>query len=86
MTEENEAQNPPTESEVAPEADPQPEAQASPPEAEAQAQANPQPEWEYRKNFKIVDKMKNIVNLTIDVTRAEQARLRRQIEKLTYGS
>ena len=56
------------------------------PQPEAQAKANPQPSWEYRKNFKVVDKMVNIVNLTIDVSKSEITRLRRQIDKLTYGS
>lgn len=79
-------------------ADPQPEPQVEPtePSAEPQAAADPAdgaqaknvepPTWEYRKNFKVVDKMKHIVNLSIDVSKAEIEQLRKRIEKLTYGS
>lgn len=56
------------------------------PAEEAKADGPPPPTWEYRKNFKVVDKMQKIVELTVEVSRAEIKRLRRQIDKLTYGS
>jgi hypothetical protein len=67
-----------------------------PPEAKTEhsAPGAPQPEqaadqapsWEYRKNMKITERLINIVNLSKDVTQAEIARLRKKIDKLTYGS
>ena len=56
------------------------------PSEEAKADGPAPPAWEYRKNFKVVDKMQKIVELTVEVSRAEIRRLRRQIDKLTYGS
>jgi hypothetical protein len=46
----------------------------------------PPPSWEYRKNFKVTDRMIEIVSLTIDASRAEIRRLRRKVEKLQYGA
>jgi hypothetical protein len=48
--------------------------------------ATPPPQWEYRTNFKVNDRMKDIVNLSIEVSKAEIKRLRKKIDKLTYGS
>lgn len=45
----------------------------------------PPPQWERRTSFKINDRMKDIVEKTIDVSRAEVVRLRRKLEKLQYG-
>ncbi len=52
---------------------------------EAKTPENPAPQWEYRTNMKVVERMRNIVNLTIDASKAEIAQLRRKIEKLQYG-
>ncbi len=43
------------------------------------------PAWEYRKNFHVTDRLKDVVGLTIDASKAEIARLRKRIDKLTYG-
>ncbi len=60
------------------------------PKAEASAET-PKPEppkanWEYKKEFGIVTKMREIVLLTKEAHEIEVERLRRQLEKLTYGS
>jgi hypothetical protein len=57
----------------------------SAPEPE-KAETPPAPSWEYRNNMKIVEKLTNVVNLTKDVTQSEINRLRKKIDKLTYGS
>lgn len=44
------------------------------------------PKWEYRKSFKINERMKEVIGLTIKVTESELAVLRRKLDKLTYGS
>ena len=62
-----------------------PEASASPADGEAPPGAPP-PQWEYRTSFKIVGRLKEVVNLTMDVTQQEIARYRKKISKLTYGS
>ncbi len=61
-----------------PEATPAPEAQEAP--------KPPPPQWEYRTNMKVTGRMAEVVKLTIDVSKGEVNRLRRQLEKLTYGS
>lgn len=53
---------------------------------EAQETKPPPPQWERRTSFKINDRMKDVVQKTIDLTRMEIASLRRKIDKLTYGS
>lgn len=53
---------------------------------DANGNPNPPPSWEYRTNMKVTERLKEVVNLTIDVSKAEIARCRRQIDKLTYGS
>lgn len=55
------------------------------PSAEA-ANAGPQFNWEYREEFRINRQMREIVTLAKVVTEAEIDRLRRKLEKLTYGS
>lgn len=45
----------------------------------------PPPQWERRTSFKINDRMKVIVEKTIDVAKDEVVRLRRKLEKLQYG-
>lgn len=44
------------------------------------------PSWEYKTEFGINTKLKDIVGKTIDATTAEIDRLKRQLDKLTYGS
>jgi hypothetical protein len=61
---------------------PQPEPEV----AEAKPNGPPPPQWEYRTNMKVTERLKHVVNLTIDVSKAEITRLRKQIDKLTYGS
>ena len=56
------------------------------PSAEPQPEGPLPPQWEYRRNFKITEKMKNIVNLTMEATQSEIKRLRKRIDKLTYGA
>ena len=43
-------------------------------------------EWEYRTEFRITTQMREMLNLTKKVTEAEIDRLRRKLNKLTYGS
>jgi hypothetical protein len=50
-------------------------------EPEDQPQAN----WQYRKEFGIVTKMREAINLTKTATEGELASLRRKLERLTYG-
>lgn len=59
------------------------EASAKEPE---QPKKPPQANWEYRTEFRINTQMREILNLTRQATETEIARLRRKIEKLTYGS
>ena len=46
----------------------------------------PQFNWEYRTEFRINTQMREVVALTRKVVEGEIDRLRRKIEKLTYGS
>jgi hypothetical protein len=47
---------------------------------------SPTPQWEYRTSMKVTERLKTIVSATIDATKAERDRLRKKMEKLTYGS
>lgn len=42
--------------------------------------------WEYKTQFGISEKMKDVIELTIKVAEAEVAAYQRKLEKLTYGS
>ena len=44
------------------------------------------PGWKKTTRFPINDKMLEICKLGIEASRAEQAKLRKKLEKLTYGS
>lgn len=44
------------------------------------------PQWEYRKRFKVNEGMKEVVQLSIDLSRAEVSRYREKLRKLTYGA
>ena len=46
----------------------------------------PQAKWEYRKNFGINERMKDVIGKTIDATESELVVLRRKLDKLQYGS
>lgn len=46
----------------------------------------PPPTWEYREEFRINAQMREMLHLAKKVTEAEIDRLRRKVEKLTYGS
>ena len=64
---------------------PSSESEAGPTEPES-GDKPPQANWEFRKEFRINTKMREILNLTKQVTESEIDRLRRKVEKLTYGS
>jgi len=55
-------------------------------EPEAEVAEPSAPQWEYRTSMKVTDRLKSIVTATIDATKAERDRLRKKMEKLTYGS
>ena len=65
--------------------EPTPEAETAAPEAEAPA-AEPRFNWEYREEFRINTRMREMLALTKIVFESEVERLRRKVEKLTYGS
>lgn len=44
------------------------------------------PAWEHRKSFRINERMKEVIGLTIKATESELTVLRRKLNKLTYGS
>ena len=46
----------------------------------------PSPKWEYKTEFAIHTKMKEVVLKTMDVTTAELDILKSKLDKLTYGS
>ena len=56
------------------------------PKDEGASTKRPPPEWEYRTEFRINTQMREMLNLARKVTEAEIDRLRRKVEKLTYGS
>jgi hypothetical protein len=62
------------------------ENKGTPPEPEKAPEGPPAPEWVYRNNMKITERFTNIVNMTKDVAQMEINRLRKKIDKLTYGS
>lgn len=55
------------------------------PEAPAEPEKKP-PSWEYKTEFGVNQKLKDVVTKAIDVTSTEIDRLKRQLDKLTYGS
>lgn len=56
------------------------------PKVEGASEQRPPPQWEYRTEFRINTQMREVLNLARKVTEAEIERLRRKVEKLTYGS
>jgi hypothetical protein len=44
------------------------------------------PEWEYKEEFGIVSKLREVVKATQIASEKELADLRRKLERLTYGS
>lgn len=57
--------------------------EAAPEEASSES---PRFDWEYRTEFRITSQMREVVKLTKAVAESEIERLRRKLEKLTYGS
>lgn len=51
-----------------------------------EAEAPKRPEWQYKTDFAVTGKMKEIVNKTIEASEKELVLLRRKLERLTYGS
>jgi hypothetical protein len=49
------------------------------------AKEEPQAQWEYKTEFAITGRMKELVHKTIEATEAELAMLRRKLDRLTYG-
>lgn len=58
-----------------------PEQEASPPEEETKP-----PNWEYKTDFAINTKMREVVAKSIEASELELAGLLRKLDKLTYGS
>jgi len=52
------------------------------PEETSKAQAT----WEYKTEFGIAAKMREVIEVTVKVAETEIERYKRKIEKLTYGS
>lgn len=67
-----------------PKIDPEVKAEAAP--AEEEGPKKPQIEWEYKTEFGINARMREIIDTTIKVAEAEIATYKRKIERLTYGS
>lgn len=44
------------------------------------------PEWEYKTEFGINSRMREVIDLTLKVAEAEIETYRKKIDKLTYGS
>ena len=46
----------------------------------------PKATWEFKKEFEINRRMKEVIGLTIKATESELKVLRRKLDKMTYGS
>jgi hypothetical protein len=44
-----------------------------------------EPSWEYRKNFKFLDHLKQVIGLSKEATELEIEQLKKKLDKLTYG-
>lgn len=64
---------------------PEPTSAAQEPEKSEKSE-EPRFNWEYREEFRINTKMREVIKLTKLITESEIDRLRRKVEKLTYGS
>ena len=62
------------------------QAEAASPEDSTQEPTEPRFNWEYRTEFRINQQMREVIGLTKKVVEGEIDRLRRKVEKLTYGS
>jgi hypothetical protein len=49
------------------------------------AKEAPQAQWEFKTEFAITGRMKELVHKTVEATEAELTMLRRKLERLTYG-
>lgn len=56
------------------------------PKSEGSETNGPSATWEYRQDLRINETMREIIKLTQAVAQSEIDRLRRKVEKLTYGS
>jgi sugar-specific transcriptional regulator TrmB len=56
------------------------------PEAQSEEKKPEPPKWEYRQNFGINNKMKEVIEKTVEATEAELSHLRKKLEKLQYGA
>jgi hypothetical protein len=70
------------------EASPQADSAEAPASSNEGQETPPEPRfnWEYRTEFRINQQMREVVGLTKKVVEGEIDRLRRKVEKLTYGS
>jgi hypothetical protein len=55
-------------------------------EETSKTEEKPPPAWEYKTEFGIHTKMKEVIHRTIDVTSEHIEDLKRKLDKLTYGS
>ena len=44
------------------------------------------PKWEFKQEFAINTKMREVIGLAVKASEAEISMLRRKLDKLTYGS
>lgn len=56
------------------------------PEEPPKFEEKPPPTWEYKTEFGIHTKLKDVVSKTIDVTATEIEVLKKKLDRLTYGS
>lgn len=59
--------------------------ETSKPEESAGAQEPPKANWEFKTEFAINTKMKELIHKTIEVSEMESEMLRKKLERLTYG-
>lgn len=54
-------------------------------ESIAEASGDVKAEWKYQNEFPIQGRMREVVKLTIEATKAERDKLRKKLRKLQYG-
>ena len=54
-------------------------------EESAKAEEPKPPQWEYKTEFAINNRMKDLIHKTIQVSETEVDMLRKKLERLTYG-
>jgi hypothetical protein len=55
------------------------------PKPEEAAKKPEPPKWEYKTDFAITDKMRDVIKQTIKVSEMESEMLRKKLDRLTYG-